>query len=136
MNGKSKATELCVKLYIMKKILLLEEAAQTALAVYGLYTLHTGIDWWLWPIVFLSPDISMLGYLINTTTGAYSYNLFHHKMVAVVFILAGFAGGNAIVLFVGYLLYGHASFDRMMGYGLKYADSFKHTHLGMLNNKQ
>ena len=26
----------------------------------------------------------------------------------------------------------HASFDRVFGYGLKYEDAFRHTHLGMI----
>jgi len=116
----------------MKKILLLEEAGQTALAVYALYTLHTGFSWWLWILLFLSPDISMLGYLVNTKAGAYTYNLFNHKLVAALVILTGLLLHEQTALLAGVLLYGHSSFDRMMGYGLKYPDSFKHTHLGNL----
>ena len=117
----------------MKKVLLLEEAGQTAIAMYGLYTLHAGLAWWQWILLFLSPDISMLGYLVNTRVGAYAYNLFHHKFIAAVAILAGFFLHDNTILLIGIILYGHSSFDRMMGYGLKYTDSFKHTHLGMLN---
>jgi hypothetical protein len=29
-------------------------------------------------------------------------------------------------------LLGHSSFDRVLGYGLKYDDDFKHTHLGWI----
>jgi hypothetical protein len=32
----------------------------------------------------------------------------------------------------GLILFGHSSMDRVLGYGLKYSDSFQHTHLGML----
>lgn len=116
----------------MKKIIMLEEAGQTALAIYGMYALHTGISWYWWILLFLSPDISMLGYLFNTKVGAYAYNLFHHKGVAVLVILTGIAFHYPILLLAGLLLFGHSSFDRMMGYGLKFTDSFKHTHLGML----
>jgi hypothetical protein len=35
-------------------------------------------------------------------------------------------------VFTGTLLFTHASFDRILGYGLKYFDSFKHTHLGWM----
>ena len=30
------------------------------------------------------------------------------------------------------ILYGHASMDRIFGYGLKFNDSFHHTHLGWI----
>ncbi|MBI2283378.1 MAG: DUF4260 family protein [Bacteroidetes bacterium] len=33
-------------------------------------------------------------------------------------------------LLTGPLLYAHSSFDRVMGYGLKYRDSFNNKHLG------
>ena len=30
------------------------------------------------------------------------------------------------------LLFGHSSFDRVMGYGLKHEDAFQNTHLGRI----
>ena len=74
----------------------------------------------------------MLGYVVNTRVGAFTYNLFHHKGIAIVVAAAGFFAGNQVAIFIGILLFAHSAFDRMMGYGLKYDDSFKHTHLGML----
>ncbi len=74
----------------------------------------------------------MLGYLINKKIGAYIYNLFHHKLVAAIFITTGFFLKDATLMAIGLLLYAHSSFDRIMGYGLKFTDSFKHTHLGTL----
>ena len=73
----------------MKQVLQLEELAQTALGIAALYYQSIHFNWWLWPILFLSPDISMLGYTINTKVGAFTYNLFHHKGVAI-FIGSGF----------------------------------------------
>jgi Domain of unknown function (DUF4260) len=32
----------------------------------------------------------------------------------------------------GLIILGHSSFDRILGYGLKYSDAFQHTHLGMI----
>jgi hypothetical protein len=116
----------------MKQVLQLEEMAQTALGIAALYYQPLHFSWWLWPILFLSPDISMLGYAVNTKWGAFAYNLFHHKGVAIAIAAAGFFTGNQIILFVGVLLFAHSAFDRMMGYGLKYEDGFKHTHLGSL----
>ena len=32
----------------------------------------------------------------------------------------------------GIILYGHASMDRIFGYGLKFAENFQHTHMGWI----
>jgi hypothetical protein len=74
----------------------------------------------------------MLGYLVNTQWGAISYNLVHHKLTAVIIVIIGYFLHNDITLFIGLLLYAHSSFDRLFGYGLKYPDNFKHTHLGQI----
>jgi hypothetical protein len=36
----------------------------------------------------------------------------------------------------GVIMLGHSSFDRVLGYGLKYGDSFRHTHLGWIGRGQ
>ena len=108
----------------------MEELAQTALGFAALYYQPLHFSWWLWPILFLSPDISMLAYAVNTKWGAFTYNLFHHKGIAIA--AAGFFGGNQMLLFIGVLLFAHSAFDRTMGYGLKYEEGFKLTHLGNL----
>lgn len=114
----------------------MEEAGQLALGIFGLHQLHLTISWWFWIILFLSPDISMLGYLINTKLGAVTYNLFHHKLLAIGMLALGHFFSNHWFALSGWLLFAHASFDRMMGYGLKYSDSFQHTHLGMIGKNQ
>ena len=88
--------------------------------------------WWVYLVLILTPDIGMIGYAFNTRIGAFTYNLFHHKGIA---LLVGFVGvwwGISMLQLAGIILFGHASMDRMMGYGMKYPDSFKNTHLGQL----
>lgn len=119
-----------LKIQKMVKTLKIEELALTALGIYFLTTLNLPIAWWLWPILFLSPDISMLGYTVNTKVGAFCYNLFHHKGLAITIIALGIFLKSDYWLLVGGLLFAHSSFDRMLGYGLKFNDNFKHTHLG------
>ncbi len=119
----------------MKTLLTAEEIAQLGLALVGLYLQPISIAWYVWPVLFLSPDLGMLGYLGNPKIGAWGYNLFHHKAVAAVLILAGYFGAFPVVLFIGLLLYAHASFDRVFGYGFKYEDGFKHTHLGLIGKE-
>ena len=122
----------------MKTLVALEELAQVA-AVVVLLVL-AGVPWWVYPLLLVGPDISMVGYLAGPRAGAFSYNLFHHKGVALALILASgllaagastdFAMGPLLV--AGLVLYGHSSLDRLLGYGLKYSDSFNRTHLGWI----
>ncbi len=113
----------------MNKILQLEEAAMAALGIYGLYLLHLNLDWWLWIILFLLPDIGIAFYLIGKKTGAVAYNIAHHKAVGIALAASGFITGNVIILTAGLIVFAHSSFDRSLGFGLKYFDDFKHTHL-------
>ncbi len=116
----------------MKNVLRLEEAAMTALGIYFLTIHNLNISIWLWLLIFFSPDISMLGYLVNAKVGAISYNVFHHKALAIVMMGIGYFMQIEVVLVIGILLFAHSSFDRVMGYGLKYYSSFNDTHLGKI----
>lgn len=116
----------------MKYILKLEELAMTIIAIIGIRHYNLNISLWVWVILFFMPDIGMLGYLINTKVGAVLYNLFHHKGIAIFIALIGYFIGNEIMIATGLLLFAHASFDGIWGYGLKFNDNFKHTHLGNL----
>jgi hypothetical protein len=116
----------------MKNILKLEEFAMTSLTIYYLTTLHIGISQWWYILLFFSPDLSMVFYMFGKKVGAIGYNIFHHKLLALAVFLAGLITHNPYLLFSGAILFGHSSFDRMMGYGLKYFEGFKHTHLGTL----
>ena len=120
----------------MNKILKLEEISMAAMGIYLLtiYNLHISI--WLWPFIFFSPDVSMLGYLVNAKIGAIIYNIFHHKGVAIACMGIGYFMKIEVVLSIGILLFAHASFDRVFGYGLKYYSSFNDTHLGKLKKDE
>jgi hypothetical protein len=114
----------------MKTLLKSEEAIQFAFAVY-LNSFLPYAWWWYW-IFFLLPDIGFIGYAVNTRVGAFTYNFLHHKGVALALYVLGLSFSLHELQFAGLLLFGHSAFDRMVGYGLKYSDSFHHTHLGMV----
>ena len=114
----------------MKNLIKLEELGILAASIFFLCHLNINIAWWLYLILFLSPDIGMVGYLINTRVGAITYNLFHHKAIGCLLVIFGFAQNNDHLLFAGLLFLAHSSFDRVLGYGLKYPDNFKHTNVG------
>ncbi|MEQ8423945.1 MAG: DUF4260 domain-containing protein [Cyclobacteriaceae bacterium] len=117
----------------MKNLIKFEELALFALAIY----LNSFLPFpsWLFWVLFLTPDIGMLGYLVNTKVGAATYNVLHHKGIAMVCYFVGYYLIIPELTFVGVLLLGHSSFDRIFGYGLKYPDAFKHTHLGIIGQK-
>ena len=116
----------------MKNILRAEETAMAALGIYYLTIHNLHLSVWIWLLLFFSPDISMLGYLVNTKVGAISYNIFHHKAIAIALVGMGFFMKIEVVMVIGILLFAHSSFDRMMGYGLKHYSSFNDTHLGKI----
>ena len=114
----------------MKSVLKLEELLQFALGIYLFSTLSC--TWWWFLVLILLPDIGMLGYLVNTKTGALTYNVFHHKGLAILMLLIGIYFEIEVMQLIGIILFSHAALDRVFGYGLKYADNFKNTHLGHL----
>lgn len=110
----------------------IEEAALTAIAIYFLTKYNLGLPVWLWGLLFFSPDLSMIGYLISPRTGALTYNLFHHRAVPIILLAVGFIMQIDVLIACGLMLFAHSSFDRMLGYGLKFQDDFKHTNLGWM----
>lgn len=117
----------------MANLLKLEELGQLLLSII----LFSQLDyaWWVFPLCILLPDLSMAGYLANPRLGAWIYNLFHHKLLAVAVFLAGIASGIPLLTLAGIILFGHSAMDRIFGYGLKYNDDFKNTHLGRIGKQ-
>ena len=116
----------------MKVILKLEELMMFGLGIY-LFSL-TPYAWWWFLVLILTPDIGMLGYLVDNKIGAFSYNLFHHKGVALVVYLMGIYFSIPLCQLIGIILFSHSALDRALGYGLKYDKGFKFTHLGEIGN--
>ncbi|MBK9276076.1 MAG: DUF4260 domain-containing protein [Flavobacteriales bacterium] len=129
----------------MKNLLRLEELAQFLLCL-GLL-IASDVAWWVYLLLLLGPDIGMLGYMISPRTGAATYNLLHHKAVALaLFLLGGIIVPEGsifqpvepafLIMIAAVVLYGHASLDRIFGYGLKFGDNFHHTHLGWIGKSK
>src|SRR5882672_9064805 len=94
----------------MKAILKSEEAAKFIFSYW--LSLQLGFQWWVFFAWLLAPDISMIGYLINTKAGAIAYNVFHHQGVAIALGLLGVYLQLPEIQFAGVLLFGHSSMDR------------------------
>jgi hypothetical protein len=114
----------------MKTSIALEETAKLVLSY--ILSLYLGFEWWLFLVLLLTPDLSMVGYLINNKAGAIIYNIFHHQGIGVLVGLIGLWLQNEEWMLAGLVLFGHSGMDRALGYGLKYPDNFKHTHLGWI----
>ncbi len=114
----------------MKNLLRIEELA---LALFALY-LFAGLGFagWWFPLLLLTPDLSAVGYVAGPKVGAITYNLFHHKAIAVLAYVLGAWLAVPTLQLAGVIILAHSSLDRVFGYGLKHADSFQHTHLGWI----
>ncbi len=117
----------------MKNSIKLEEFFMFTLGIFLFSQLNYA--WWWFLVLILLPDIGMVGYLVNSKTGALIYNLFHHKAIAIGVYFIGIYTKNEILQLAGVILFSHSAMDRMFGYGLKYNDSFNNTHLGTIGNK-
>ncbi len=89
--------------------------------------------WWWVPVLLLVPDVFMVGYVRSTETGGMLYNLGHTYFLPVLITLSAWRSDRPLLLAIGLIWLAHIGMDRALGYGLKYDDNFKHTHLGSLS---
>jgi hypothetical protein len=106
----------------------LEGAAALASAMVA-YSLLGG-RWAVFALLFLLPDLSMLGYLAGRRAGAACYNAAHSYLGPALLAAFGLASNARGALLVASIWAAHVGFDRLLGYGLKYGTSFGDTHLG------
>lgn len=117
----------------MKYLLKIEELFMFALSIFLFSRLN--FAWWWYPALLFAPDLSMFGYVVNPQVGAVTYNFIHHKAVGIFVLVLGVVFASQSLQLTGLILFGHSSMDRIFGYGLKYSDSFQHTHLGMIGRR-
>jgi hypothetical protein len=104
-----------------------------AAALVAVFYVAVGNFAWYWlPILFIVVDISMIGYLKNSKVGAITYNIGHSLIGPALLVALYIATSNQDVLFVSLIWLFHILADRALGYGLKHATSFNHTHLGTI----
>lgn len=115
----------------MKTVVKLESLGLLVLITYA-YQLQFPYSWGMYAACFFIPDISFAASAVSNKWGAYFYNLFHHQGIMAVLIGIGWWLGYPIILKLGFIFLAHSFFDRIFGYGLKYTDSFHHTHLGWI----
>jgi hypothetical protein len=115
-------------------LLRLEGLAVAAISA-ALYA-RTGASWWLFAALWLAPDLSMLAYLTGRPCwGARIYNTFHTYALPGVLALAALLLQTHGLIPIALIWINHIGVDRLLGYGLKFADGFGWTHLGKLGAK-
>ncbi len=112
-------------------LLHIEAAAELALVTY-LYR-SAGFGWGHFFLLFLWPDLFMLGYLSNPRLGAQLYNLVHTATLPLLVTGVAYTQHQAGYLSFALIWLAHVAFDRTLGYGLKYPTFFTDTHLQRLH---
>jgi hypothetical protein len=112
----------------------LEGLAAAALA--AVFYARTGASWWLFAALWLTPDLSMLGYLGGSRLGARIYNAIHSYVTPATLAVMAVLLKSPGLLPYALIWISHIGVDRLMGYGLKYPDGFGWTHLGKLGGKR
>jgi hypothetical protein len=90
---------------------------------------HLHLSWLLFAILFLAPDLFMLGYLINPRIGAALYNLAHTYITPLIVLSFALSLHRTHLIPVALIWIAHIALVRILGFGLKYPTHFKDTHL-------
>ena len=98
----------------------------SAIAMYA-YLQGNG---WLFIALLLAPDLSAIGYLRNPRVGSWTYNAVHTTVLPLSLFVIGTLSGQTTLAQLALIWLAHIGMDRTVGYGLKYAEAFKVTHLG------
>jgi hypothetical protein len=112
-------------------LLHLEGAGLFAATLYFYHLL--GFSWWMFLLLFLWPDLFMVGYIWNAKIGSALYNLAHTEVLAVALTIFSLSTHRPQGLAFSLIWLAHIGFDRTLGYGLKYPTTFKDTHLQRVN---
>jgi len=118
----------------MRVWLRLEGFSAFMLAVFFYPQAHG--SWLFFAILFLAPDLSMMGYLAGARAGALIYNCAHSYILPLALLAFAVLKHHPAVLPYALIWIAHIGFDRTLGYGLKYASGFGHTHLGWIGKQR
>lgn len=90
---------------------------------------HLGEGWVLFVALFFAPDLAIAAYAAGPRTGAAAYNAAHSYIGPIALAAAALLAGRSTLAAAGLVWAAHIGFDRALGFGLKYATAFGHTHL-------
>ncbi|MFF2177815.1 DUF4260 family protein [Lysinibacillus sp. NPDC058147] len=111
----------------LRKIISMEYLIAFLVSIFFYW--HFEFSFLYFVLFLLLPDISMLGYIINTKVGALFYNIGHSLVVPAILLILGFVTVSTPLLMASIIWLAHIFLDRSLGFGLKYAAAFTKTHL-------
>jgi hypothetical protein len=83
----------------------------------------------LFALLIFAPDLGMIGYMKNARVGSMTYNAVHSYAVPAIVLALALIANTTLGIQIALIWFAHIGVDRTLGYGLKYPDNFKHTHL-------
>lgn len=110
-----------------KVLLRAEGLAVLVGAAVAYHAVHA--SWIFFAVLFLAPDLAMIGYAFGLKVGAVSYNAAHSYIGPLLLGLVAYLAQAPGVYAYALMWTAHIGFDRLLGYGLKYETAFKDTHL-------
>ncbi|HEX4064453.1 MAG TPA: DUF4260 family protein [Acidobacteriaceae bacterium] len=92
-------------------------------------TLHG--SWWLLALLFLAPDVSLAGYAWkgHLRFAAGFYNTAHNYILPALLGFAAWRWQNDRAAQIAVIWIAHIALDRALGFGLKFPEGFKPTHI-------
>jgi hypothetical protein len=110
-----------------RPLLHLEGAAVFTASLLAYHWSHG--SWLQFTLLFLLPDLAMLGYLAGVRVGAITYNAVHTYLGPIALAAYSFGSDRLAIFSLSLIWIAHIGLDRMLGFGLKYPTRFKDTHL-------
>lgn len=87
---------------------------------------------WLFCILLLVPDVTIVGYVMDKKIGSIIYNFGHSLIIPCILLIVSLGISNEFLVMLSFIWTAHIVMDRCFGFGLKYEHSFKDTHLQRL----
>lgn len=107
-----------------------DAAALFVVTLCACVAMHVSWTWFL--VLFLVPDVSMIGYVFGPRAGAVMYNTAHLYAWPAGLLATGLVFHTSWATTAALTWIAHVSFDNVMGYGLKLPTGFEHTIYGSI----
>ncbi len=122
-------------------LLLRWEALCLVFATLVAYSMLLHSSWLLFLLLFLVPDVSLLGYALSQPLrlpAAFApalYNVAHTYSLPLVLLLGAWHLHWPRTEQIAVIWISHIAIDRALGFGLKYPGSFRRTHMQMMERE-